>query len=122
MTTLVARVTQIIFPEKPTELDVIIIELANYLFKRFGNKILKIERIDGWDGSNIRIVVRDYSITDELIDAIIEFESEKGIVGTILPDIIDEDEYKALAKDFEGPMISDNLLNELKKTFKEKVR
>ena len=79
---------QIVFPEKPVYLDSIILELAQRLLELFGGDICSVERIDGWDGSNVRIVVRNEDLEDRIIDAIVEFEEEKGILGTILPEIV----------------------------------
>ena len=79
---------QIRFPKRPTKLDYIILALAQRLLERFKDKICSIERIDGWDGSNVRIVVREEGFEDEIIEAITEFEEERGILGTILPEII----------------------------------
>ena len=78
---------QVVFPERPVYIDNIILELAQRLLKLFGGRIRSVERFDGWDGSNVRIVVRDASIEDKIIEAIVEFEEERGILGTILPEI-----------------------------------
>ena len=79
---------QVLFPEKPADLDNIVLELAWRLLTLFGSGIRSVERIDGLDGSNVRIVVRDEGLEDEIIDAIVEFEEERGILGTILPEIV----------------------------------
>ena len=78
----------IVFPENPVYMDGIVLELAQRLLELFGGDICSVERIDGWDGSNVRIVVRNIDIEDRIIDAIVEFEEERGILGTILPEIV----------------------------------
>ena len=83
---------QITLPKKPTKLDSIILQLTTFLLDRFGDVIVRVERIDGWDGCNVRIVVRDLGRMCEIIDAIAEFEEEKNIAGAIIPDVVSVDE------------------------------
>jgi len=66
--------------------------LEQYLTRKFGNVIVRVERFDGWDGSNVRIVVRDIGLLEEIIKAIGEFEAKLGITGTIIPSVVSEDE------------------------------
>jgi len=88
-----------ILVSKPTTLDNIVLHLSACLLERFGDNIVCVERIDGWEGSNVRIVVRDIRRMREIIEAIARFEEERGIVGTIVPEILSEDEYYLLRKD-----------------------
>ena len=89
---LIPMTLQVVLPRKPTKLDSIILHLATYLFERYGDVIVRVERIDGWDGCNVRIVIRDLGKMREIIEAIAKFEEERGILGTIIPDIVSEDE------------------------------
>ena len=88
-----------ILVSKPTTLDNIVLHLSACLLERFGDNIVCVERIDDWEGSNVRIVVRDIRRMREIIEAIARFEEERGIVGTIIPEILSEDEYYLLRKD-----------------------
>ena len=83
---------QIILPDCITEMDKTVLRLAEFLIDRFGNVIVRVERFDGWDGSNVRIVVRDIGLLEEVIKAIGEFEAKLGITGTIIPSVVSEDE------------------------------
>ena len=83
---------KIILPNKITEIDKIILRLAEFLIDKFENQIVRVERFEGWDGSNIRIVVKDIGLLEEIIKAIGEFEARLGITGTIVPRIVSEDE------------------------------
>ena len=81
-----------ILVSKPTTLDNIVLHLSACLLERFGDNIVCVERIDDWEGSNVRIVVRDIRRMREIIEAIARFEEERGIVGTIIPEIVKENE------------------------------
>ena len=85
---------KIVLPDKISDLDEVIIKLAEHLMGRFEGEIVCLEHYDGWDGSNVRIVVSDIGRADEIIDAIFEFEKKHGIVGTIIPDIISVEEHE----------------------------
>ncbi len=89
---------QIILPEEITDMDKLVLRLTEELLSKFGGVIVRAERIDGWDGSNVRIVVKNIDLLEEIIREIGEFESKLGIVGTIIPEIVSEDEYKILFK------------------------
>jgi len=73
-------------------MDKVVLRLTEYLLDKFGNLIVRVERFEGWDGSNVRIVVRDINLLEEIIREIGEFESKLGILGTIIPSIVSEDE------------------------------
>ena len=82
----------ITIPEHPTEKDIIVLELASFLVKRFKGIVLRVERIDGWDGSNIRIIISDAEYMLSVLEAIEEFARERGLEGEILPEIVTKDE------------------------------
>ena len=83
---------RIILPNRITRMDKVVLRLTEYLLDKFGNLIVRVERFEGWDGSNVRIVVRDINLLEEIIREIGEFESKLGILGTIIPSIVSEDE------------------------------
>lgn len=116
-----ARAVQVVLPERPTDLDRLVLELACFLFSKLPGIIVRVERVEGWDGSNVRIVVRDPSFADAVIDAIVEFERKRGILGTFLPEIINEEEYHALARHAESPQIPDSVFRELTEHLKRRL-
>ena len=83
---------RVIIPKQPTDLDILILELSAYLAKKLKSKILRVERISGWDGSNVRIVVSDFECVHEVLEAVEEFERENNILGTIAPEVVIKDE------------------------------
>ena len=111
---------QIILPDKITELDKIILRLAEFLIDKFENQIVRVERFEGWDGSNIRIVVKDIGLLEEIVKAIGEFEAKLGITGTIVPRIVSEDEYNTLPKHITEVEISDDLVLRLKEYLRKR--
>ena len=111
---------KIILPDKITEIDKIILRLAEFLIDKFENQIVRVERFEGWDGSNIRIVVKDIGLLEEIIKAIGEFEARLGITGTIVPRIVSEDEFNILPKHVSEMKISDDLVLRLRQYLNEK--
>ena len=76
------------------EIDYTILNLAKKLFTKLGQNIISIETIDGWDGSNVRIVVKEASIetVKKIVKAIRELENEIGKPGIIIPDVVEQNE------------------------------
>ena len=76
------------------EIDYTILNLAKKLFTKLGQNIISIETIDGWDGSNVRIVVKEASIetVKKIVEAIGELENEIGKPGIIIPDVVEQNE------------------------------
>jgi len=85
---------RVVLPRRISSLDEIVMKLAGYLMKKFEGVILYVEHFEGWDGSNVRIVVSDVGYAEEVIDAVFEFEKKHGIIGTIIPEIVSKDEHE----------------------------
>ncbi len=116
-----SRVVQVIMPREPMELDVLILELSAFLIRKLKNKVIRVERISGWDGSNVRIVIRDLDSLEDVMEAVEEFERERGILGTIAPEVLTVEEYMFRSKDEELQEIDDVTLRDLKDYLLEKL-
>ena len=84
-----ARVLRILFPEKKSEIETIILELASRLRETLGANLVSVESFEGAEGENVKVIVRKK--TQETVDKIMEeiwrFEVEKNIEGRILPEV-----------------------------------
>ena len=69
-------------------------KLRKKLRDLLGENIISVELIDGWDGSNVRIVVKEASmeVVRKVVEAIKEVEEEIGEPGTFIPDVVEEHE------------------------------
>ena len=80
--------------KKIDRIDKLVIRIAERLLEVLGQNLVKLETIEGWDGSNIRIIVKEK--TDEVIEKIIntisKIEEKEGKIGVIVPDIVSLDE------------------------------
>ena len=88
MSVSLSMAVQVIVPGEPTELDMLVLELSAFLVRRLRNKVIRVERVSGWDSSNVRIVIEDLDSLREALDAVGEFEGESGILGTIGPEVV----------------------------------
>jgi len=52
--------------------------------------MVSVESVEGWDGSNVRIVLKEVtpSLIDKVIDIIWEVEEEIGEHGLFIPDVV----------------------------------
>mgnify|MGYP000707543814 CR=1 FL=1 len=83
----------IIFKKRKIGLDsALAIEIAKRLHKILGDKLVAVNTIDGFDGSNIRIVVKGKTFEDikKIMKIIGEVEEEFDAHGKILPEITGE--------------------------------
>jgi len=55
--------------EKITKLDKIVFKLTEKLTKNLGDLVVLVESIDGWDGSNVRIVLK--KVDTEIINKVL---------------------------------------------------
>ena len=80
--------------ETVSQTDSLIIKLFEILMKKLGDTLLLVESYEGWDGSNVRIIVRvkNDEIIEKIFDAIEKVEREYGTAGKIIPDIVTPDE------------------------------
>ena len=69
--------------------DEIILMLRNKLKEKLGDNLIDVESFSGPDGSNIRITVRKktWETIDKILEVIWQLERERGIEGSILPEI-----------------------------------
>ncbi len=67
----------------------IILMLRNKLKEKLGDNLVGVESYSGSDGSNVRIIVKKktWETIDKILEVIWQLEREKGIEGTILPEI-----------------------------------
>jgi len=68
--------------------------LRSTLLEILGENLIKVECHDGWDGSNVKIVVKVKSdeVVEKIFDAIESIERRFGIPGKIIPDIVTPNE------------------------------
>ena len=62
------------------------------LKEKLGNTIVSVEAFEGWDGSNVRIVVKEASMdtVKKVIETIQKVEEEVGKPGLFIPDVVEE--------------------------------
>jgi len=87
---------KLIVHEPISPLDNIVIKLFEVLIRELDDILLLIESHDGWDGSNVRVVVKVKSdeVIEKVFDAIERVERELGLPGKIIPDIVTPDEVR----------------------------
>jgi len=75
-------------------MDIILAHIFSKLVENLGSNIVLVESIDGWDGSNVRIVVRHKTdeVIDKIFDSIEEVERKYSSPATIIPQIVSQDE------------------------------
>jgi len=75
-------------------MDIMLAQLFLKLMQRINNDIVLVESIDGWDGTNVRIVVKkkEEEIIEKIFDSIEEVERQYSSPGTIIPQIVSQDE------------------------------
>ena len=112
----------IIFKKRKIGLDsALAIEIAKRLHKILGDKLVAVNTIDGFDGSNIRIVVKGKTFEDvkKIMKIIGEVEEEFDAHGKILPEVIDEEYLEILIDKNKTYQLSAEILNEIKKRLHE---
>ena len=89
---------KIVVRKQMTEMDIALAKLFPKLVEILNDNLLAVESFDGWDGSNVRIVVRtkEDEVIEKIFDAIEKVEQELGVPGTIIPDIVTPDELRIL--------------------------
>ena len=107
---------KIVVRKQMTEMDIALAKLFPKLVEILNDNLLAVESFDGWDGSNVRIVVRtkEDEVIEKIFDAIEKVEQELDVPGTIIPDIVTPDEARMQEIDVEVPV--DKTLPALKKT------
>ncbi|MHA1588991.1 MAG: hypothetical protein ACTSVA_00115, partial [Candidatus Njordarchaeales archaeon] len=72
---------KLIVHEPISPLDNIVIKLFEVLIRELDDILLLIESHDGWDGSNVRVVVKVKSdeVVEKVFDAIERVERELGL-------------------------------------------
>ena len=105
--------------ETVSQTDSLIIKLFEILMKKLGDTLLLVESYEGWDGSNVRIIVRvkNDEIIEKIFDAIEKVEREYGTAGKIIPDIVTPDEAKMQDISIEAHI--DEMLPRLRALLKE---
>jgi len=71
---------KVFFPEKKLEIEDIIIEIAHRLRRILGGQLVVVESIDGPDGENIKIIVREknWETIDKIMEEIWRMKSRKA--------------------------------------------
>ncbi|RLE67542.1 MAG: hypothetical protein DRJ45_09320 [Thermoprotei archaeon] len=92
----------IIFEEKKNSLDSsLAIELAKKLREVLGDKLIALNTTNGFDGSNVRIIVKNKTFEDnrKIMQVIGEIEEKFDIHGKILPEILGEESVEYLSEE-----------------------
>ena len=89
---------KIVVRKQMTEMDIALAKLFPKLVEILNDNLLAVESFDGWDGSNVRIVVRtkEDEVIEKIFDAIEKVEQELDVPGTIIPDIVTPNELRIL--------------------------
>jgi len=89
---------RIVIHKQMTRTDIVLARLFSRLAETLNDNLIAVESFDGWDGSNVRIVVRVKSdeVVEKIFDIIERVEREAGTPGIIIPDIVTQDELGAL--------------------------
>ena len=102
--------------------DAKILKIAEKLLSELGDFVISVESIDGRDGSNVRIVLKEVSpeLIDRVIDVIWAVEEEIGEHGLFIPEIIDFEEFRYMREPRQEKLsaelvsrLTDKLLSEL---------
>lgn len=85
---------KLVIKSRVTDTDLILVKLFDRLIQIIGDNLLSVESFEGWEGSNVRIIVRNKSdeIIEKIFNTIEEVEKELGKPGTIIPDIVSPNE------------------------------
>ncbi len=115
--------TKLLFCNAPSILDKAILCLAERLFVILKRRIVCVEKFVGKNGENVRIVVKDLNsaINDKILEIIKDIKKEFAESVLIIPEIISEKEYSFLTQGKEVISISDDMLNELRECFINKL-
>jgi len=81
---------KVIVTGKYDKKDHIVLKIAVKLLEKFSDVVVGVERVDGWDGANLRVIVREESpeLVDRIIDAIYDVVEELGVYGEVVPEIV----------------------------------
>ena len=85
------HMVSIVFEKKDVGLNnTLIIEIAKRLYNIFGDRLIAVNTIDAFDGSNVRIVIKgkNFDDTRKVMEVIEEIEDAFDAHGKILPEII----------------------------------
>ncbi|MGQ4892781.1 MAG: hypothetical protein ACP6IP_09890 [Candidatus Njordarchaeia archaeon] len=107
--------------KKIEEMDKLLLKLAEKIIKKLGSVVVRVESFDGYDGSNVRVVVREKSdaVFDAVFDAVAEVERETGRFGEIIVDIVDLEEARMQVVG--NVLIDERALNMLKEKLEKKL-
>ena len=111
---------KVIRTKKITTNDYIILKLAKKLLENLKENFISVEAFEGWDGSNVRIVVKEASMdtVKKVIETIQKVEEEVGKPGLFIPDVVEEN--MTMENDF-SVKFNEQEFEELKKRLKEKL-
>jgi len=81
-------------------MDTAILKLAERIFEALGDMVVSVESIDGWEGSNVRIVLKELkpNIIDKIMEIIWEVEEEIGKHGIFIPEVVKQNELSEVYK------------------------
>lgn len=77
-----------------TDVDILAGELAKRLLVEFGDRLVRVESGEFWDGSNVRVVLRDLRAEDveRVVRIAGEVERRHGRLGVMVVDVVSEEE------------------------------
>ena len=109
----------LVFLDRPNTIDRMVFTLADRLFSRLENIVLAVEKTSD---SRVRIVVKSLStdVIDRVFEVVREVEEEFDEPGAIVPEIVDEAEYKALSHE-ELHEVPEDVLYRLRERLREKL-
>ena len=98
----VKKVVSVLFKEGKGGLNAeVVIDLSKRLLEIFGERLIAVTTIEGFDGSNVRVVLRGKTFDDvrRVMDVVGEIEEKYDMHGKILPEVVGEDYVEIISEE-----------------------
>ncbi len=81
---------------KFTKKDMTTLRIASELFNEFGGIIKGVQRVESWDGSNLRIIVKEDNpeTIEKIMKKVYKILEKNNAIGEIIPEIVSENDDK----------------------------
>ncbi len=79
---------------KFTRKDSIILRVADELFKKIGDTVIGVQGVASWDGSNLRIIVKEDTpeTIEKIMKTVYKILEKNNAIGEIIPEIVKQND------------------------------